>query len=244
MCTLIFLHRPGADWPLLLAGNRDERVDRPADPPGRWWPDRPDVRAGRDRLADGSWFGVNDHGVAAAMLNRPGTLGPAPGKRSRGELVLEALDHADAAVAAEALVELNPHAYRPFNLVVGDSQDAIWLKHDGTRMTAQPIPPGLSVLTANDLNDPGDARISRHRPIFEGLPLPDPATGDWSHWIAALGAGAAAGRSDALCLPVLDGFGTVSSTLLALPHTPGRSTPPKLWHAEGPPDRTAFAPLP
>ena len=32
-------------------------------------------------------------------LNRKGTLGPATGKRSRGELVLEALDHAEARAA-------------------------------------------------------------------------------------------------------------------------------------------------
>src|SRR3546814_2463721 len=80
--------------------------------PGRHWPDRPQVVAGIDRLAGGSWLGVNDDGVVAAVLNREGTLGPAPGLRSRGELVLEALDHADAAAAAAALGALNPDAYR------------------------------------------------------------------------------------------------------------------------------------
>jgi Transport and Golgi organisation 2 len=131
MCTLVLLRRPGAAWPLVLAANRDELATRPARPPGRHWPDRAEVVAGLDVQAGGSWLGINDCGVVAGVLNRTGTLGPAAGKRSRGELVLEALDHADAAAAAQALSDLDPHAYRPFNLVIADSRDAFWLRHAG-----------------------------------------------------------------------------------------------------------------
>src|SRR5690625_4299835 len=95
--------------------------------PGRHWPDRPDILAGQDLLSGGSWLGINDHGVAAAILNRYGSLGPAADKRSRGELVLEALDHADARDAALALAEIEPRAYRSFNAVVADNRDAYWL---------------------------------------------------------------------------------------------------------------------
>jgi hypothetical protein len=135
MCTVVLLRRPGAPWPLLLAANRDEHKSRPWRAPGRHWPDRPDVVAGLDELARGSWLGVNDDGVGAAILNRTGTLGPAAGKRSRGELVLEALDHADAAAAAAALADLDPAAYRPFNLIVADHRDAFWLRHAGALPT-------------------------------------------------------------------------------------------------------------
>jgi Transport and Golgi organisation 2 len=131
MCTVVLLRRPQAPWPLLLAANRDELRSRPWRPPARHWPDRPDVVAGLDVLAGGSWLGVNDDGVVAAVLNRVGSLGPAAGKRSRGELVLEALDHADAAAAAKALADLDPDAYRPFNLVIADAKDAFWLRHAG-----------------------------------------------------------------------------------------------------------------
>src|SRR5437764_11706760 len=103
MCTLVILRRPDHHWPVLIGANRDEMIDRPALPPGRHWPDRPEVVAGLDQLAGGAWLGLNDLGVAAAVLNRQGSLGPAPGPRSPGQLVLEALDHADAADAAAAL---------------------------------------------------------------------------------------------------------------------------------------------
>jgi uncharacterized protein with NRDE domain len=132
MCTLIVLRRPKASWPLIVAANRDELASRPARPPGRHWPDRAEVVAGLDVQAGGSWLGINDYGVVAGILNRPGTLGPAAGKRSRGELVLEALDHADAPSAAARLAAIDPDAYRPFNLIIADARDAFWLRHAGT----------------------------------------------------------------------------------------------------------------
>ena len=39
----------------LLAANRDERLDRPWDPPAEWWPDRLGMVGGRDRDAGGTW---------------------------------------------------------------------------------------------------------------------------------------------------------------------------------------------
>jgi uncharacterized protein with NRDE domain len=78
-------------WPLLLAANRDEKLDRPSRPPGCHWIDQPDVLGGLDVLAGGTWLAINRAGVVAAVLNRLGSLGPAPGKRSRGVLPLLAL---------------------------------------------------------------------------------------------------------------------------------------------------------
>ena len=113
MCTIVVLNRPGHDWPILIAANRDERLGRPWKKPAAHWLDRPEVVAGLDVDAGGSWLGLNAGGVVAAVLNREGTLGPALGKRSRGELVLEALDHMDAVDAADSLLALDPRAYRP-----------------------------------------------------------------------------------------------------------------------------------
>ena len=127
--------------------------------------------AGQDELAGGTWLGVNDHGVAAAVMNRPGSLGPADDKRSRGELVLDALDFADAADAAEALAQIDPHAYRPFNLVIADNRDAWWLRSQPSlsqnTVEAFELPAGLSMLTAHDRNDASSDRIGNYLPRFE-----------------------------------------------------------------------------
>ncbi len=186
MCTVIVLRRPDHAWPLLFAANRDEMADRPWKPPGRHWPDRKEIVAGQDELAGGSWLGVNDHGVLAGVLNRPGTLGPVPGLRSRGELVLEALDHADATAAVAAMRDLDSRAYRAFNLVIADNRDAYWIRSLGRagpiRPTVAEIPPGLSMITAHDRDDPESARIRYHRPRFAAAKTPDPDKGDWTAW--------------------------------------------------------------
>ena len=70
MCTFIVSWQPGERWPLLLGANRDELITRAWRKPGRHWSDRPEVIAGQDIKAGGSWLGINDHGVIAGILNR------------------------------------------------------------------------------------------------------------------------------------------------------------------------------
>ncbi|WP_207476340.1 NRDE family protein [Arenibaculum pallidiluteum] len=221
MCSLVVLRRPGDAFPVILAANRDEMAGRPWRPPARHWEDRPHVFGGFDEAAGGTWLAMNDDGVVAAVLNRHGTLGPAPGKRSRGELVLDALDYADAAEAVRALVHLDPNAWRPFNLVILDDRDAFCVIHRGEGpIEAQPLPPGLSMITHAEPNDAGEPRIRMHRPRFAAAPDPDPAAGRWDAWQALLASTEhepAAGPRGAMSFATPQGFGTSSSALIALP---------------------------
>lgn len=243
MCSIVILYRPTHEWPVLIGANRDEMTDRPWDPPGRHWPDRPQVVAGLDRLAGGSWLGINDQGVVAGIMNRTSSLGPAPGKRSRGELVLDALDHADAEYAAEALGQLDPAAYRPFNMVIADNREVYWLRNLGIRegwVEATKLPPGLSMLTAHDRNDAaGSKRIAAFLPRFERAPIPDPETGDWQGWAELLASREIApggGPYDTMNIVAENGFGTLSSALIALPR-PGLERRP-VWHSASAPIAT------
>jgi hypothetical protein len=228
MCTLVILRRPGDEWPVVIGANRDEMIDRPALPPGRHWPDRPEVIAGLDQLAGGSWLGLNDWGVAAAVLNRHGSLGPAPGQRSRGELVLEALDHADAVSAASALSDLDPAAYRTFNLIIADNRDAFWLRHAGAdTVEVHPIKEGLSLIAAGDLDDFVTPRLAFGLIPFSAAPAPD-ADGSWGTWEALLSddqppLGAPADAAIRFGRP--RGFATVSSALISLPAEPSPQHP-------------------
>ncbi len=224
MCTLVLLRRPGHDWPVVVAANRDEMIERPSRPPGRHWDDRPEVVAGLDELAGGSWFGVNDHGVIAGILNRFGSLGPAPGQRSRGELVLEALDHADALAAATALGDLDPRAYRSFNLIIADNRDAFWLRHadpsGSLPIETRPLGDGLAMIAAGDLDETETPRLRRYRPRFVAASLPDPGSRDWSLWEGLMADDEAAPGGEpwsAMRFTTARGFATVSSALIALP---------------------------
>jgi hypothetical protein len=218
MCTVILLHRPGHAWPVLVAANRDEMLDRAWDPPGPWWPHLPMVTGGRDRLSGGTWMATNRAGVMAAVLNRPGSLGPTPGKRSRGELPLLALREATAAAAASAIAALPAGEWRPFNMVVADRHGGIFLRGEGRgRPEALPLTPGLSMVTALDPNDLASPRTARHLPRFRAAPAPDPAVADWAGWEALLADDSiAVTRADTLRVPPTDGFGTVCASLLAI----------------------------
>ncbi|MCC9620155.1 NRDE family protein [Thalassospira sp. MA62] len=257
MCTVIILRRPDHDWPVIIGANRDEMNTRPWKSPARHWDDRPDIVAGLDENAGGTWLGVNEEGVVAAVLNRYGTLGPQDGKRSRGELPLEALDHADAIDAAQALAELDGRAYRPFNMVIADNRDAYWLANRGiSKIEIQEIPEGLSILTAFDLNDVENSpRTKRNLSRFVSAPPPNPEADDWFAWQALLAdTGNAAPdpdhydiRPDAMLVRSNMGFETVCSSLIGLPAIP--TTDHKLprrpvWlFANGQPDSTPFHPV-
>ncbi len=245
MCTLVILSRPDHEWPILIAANRDEKLDRPWLGPAAHWPDRPDIVAGMDELAGGSWLGMNASGVVAAVLNREGTLGPEAGKRSRGELVLDALDYADALDAAEALGALDSRAYRPFNLVVADNRDAFLLTHrGGATVAVEPLPEGLTMVTAMERDDPGSPRIRLYRPRFLAALPPDPASGDWRSWEALLASRdreAGSGPGGAMFIDPVPGveagrFGTVSSSLIALPAIAQSERRPIWRFASGPPE--------
>lgn len=221
MCTFVILRRPDHNWPVIVAANRDEMNERAWRPPGRHWPDRPEVIAGMDELAGGSWFGLNDHGLVAGILNRTGSLGPADGKRSRGELVLDALGFSEAADAMDALRYLSPTAYRPFNMIIADNRNAYWLRHDGaTGIAVQELPTGISMITDKDLNDLGSPRIERFLPQFKFVQPPDVDAGDWRSWtdlMMSTDSGKTGQYGNAMYMPFETGFGTVCSSLVALP---------------------------
>ena len=212
---MITLQRPGHAWPLLLAANRDELTSRAWEPPAVHWPGQPGIVAGRDILGGGTWMGLNDAGLVAAVLNRQGSLGPEPAKRSRGELPLLALACSNATSAAAAVAALDGAAYRSFNMVLADRHSVWFVRSLGAgQPEASRLPPGLHMVTAHDPDDLASPRVARHLPRFAVAPAPEPP--DWSPWDRLLGDtdGPAAA---ALTVPPVGGFGTVCSSLIGLP---------------------------
>ncbi len=178
-------------------------------------------------------MGINAAGVAAAVLNRSGSLGPAPGKRSRGELPLLALEHLTAAKAAAAIAALDGGGWRSFNMVIADRNEAWFVRsHGDDSPEAMVLPPGLHMITAHDPDDLDSPRVARHLPRFRAAPPPEPP--DWSAWQALLSD--TSGGTAALNVPAQDGFGTVCASLTGLPDA-GR---PVWLFAGGPPDRAVF----
>ena len=90
MCLMIFAWHAHPDYPLVLAGNRDEfyaRRTRPA----AWWGQAVSLLAGQDEEAGGTWFGITRRGRLAALTNVRAPTERNPHAPSRGALVLAAL---------------------------------------------------------------------------------------------------------------------------------------------------------
>ena len=222
---------------MLLAANRDEMLERAWDPPNSYWSDKPGVIAGRDRSGGGTWMGINRHSVVAAVLNRPGSLGPAAGKRSRGELPLLALTRASATEAAEAIAATDAGAWRSYNLVLADRRGAIFVRGLGHGCPElRPLMPGLHMVTAHDPDDPDSPRVARHLARFRAARAPEP--GNWADWQAIL-ADSSGEPGEQINVVPRGGFGTVCSSLLMLP----ASGPPVWQFAPGAPDMAGFRPI-
>ena len=90
VCVLLVALQQHERYPFILAANRDEFFNRPA-AAANFWHDNPEILAGRDKTAGGTWLGITRSGRFAALTNHPGAYTNAPSPKSRGDLVREFL---------------------------------------------------------------------------------------------------------------------------------------------------------
>ena len=158
----------------------------------------------------------------AAVLNRINTLGPAPGRRSRGELPLAALDHPTAGGAAGSIARIDParlspvqhgHRRRRRGLLRALHRRQRTGRRRQASVDVEAVPAGLSMITAYDRNDLRSPRIRRYLPQVRGGTRAATRSGDWGGWIALLAArdfDPDAGPGGAMTVVTSTGFGTVS----------------------------------
>ena len=97
-----------------------------ASAPAAFWADCADVFGGRDLVAAGSWLALNRNGRFAAVTNvRTGRQTSAA--RSRGALVANFVGAKTGTDRYAADVAAQRGQYGPFNLVVGDSKQALFV---------------------------------------------------------------------------------------------------------------------
>jgi uncharacterized protein with NRDE domain len=151
MCLILFAYRAHPRYPLVVAANRDEWFRRPTAPAG-FWSDAPEVLAGRDLEAGGTWLGVTRGGRFAALTNfrDPATLrDDAP---SRGALVSDFLTSSTDADAYLRSVRRDADRYNGFNLVLGDQTS---LRYFSNREgDARALHPGIYGLSNHLLDAP------------------------------------------------------------------------------------------
>ena len=129
MCTIVVARDAFGGQPLLIWANRDEMQDRPSVGPAV----REGVLAPRDLVAGGTWLGVNRHGLFVGITNRFAG-GVDRTRRSRGELVIAALQHGSAARAADAILGRAAADYNGFHLVMADTSSLHVVWSDGAAL--------------------------------------------------------------------------------------------------------------
>ncbi|HYW05191.1 MAG TPA: NRDE family protein [Gammaproteobacteria bacterium] len=151
MCLLFVAWEAHPRYRVVVAANRDEFHQRPT-APAAFWEDHPEVAAGRDLQAGGTWLGVARTGRYAAVTNYREAASPPDAERSRGELVSGALLYPGPTGDYLRAVERRGREYQGFNLLAGDG-DGLWYysNRDGhpRRLT-----PGLYGLSNGLLDTP------------------------------------------------------------------------------------------
>jgi uncharacterized protein with NRDE domain len=156
MCLIVLGWRVHPDYPLIVAANRDEFHARPA-APAAFWDDHPQILAGRDLEARGTWMGVSRGGRFAAVTNYRGAREPRA-VESRGALVSRFL--ANGTKTGAYVKSLKQTLYSGFNLLASDGEDLWWTSNRGGE--PRRLDPGVYGL-GNTLLDAPEVDLAKER---------------------------------------------------------------------------------
>jgi uncharacterized protein with NRDE domain len=252
MCLLVFAWQTEPAYSLVVAANRDERFERPAQSLCVLRERDPRILGGRDDLAGGTWLAVNQHGVVAGLTNRPAPGGRDLSKRSRGELPLMAAGQPTAHDAAHELARrVKPGEYNPAWLLVGDRDSLHYVEIAADRPPSfRVLFPGIHILENVALGQPS-LKVDRVRSLMaEATPKGEPL---WTtlptvmadHTVPTAGGGDRQEVAEwerrpatlASCVHT-DDYGTRSAVLVRVPIDPAAT--PDMLVADGPPCTAPF----
>ncbi len=166
MCLITFKFSPHTDTPLTMVANRDEFHARES-LSAQFWQDKPDVLAGIDVQAGGTWMGVTTDGRFAAITNVRRLPSPHKGVISRGQLVADFLSQPQDCEQYLKTIHSQGHQYDGFNLLVGNREQCWYLSNHST-FGPQSLAPGLYGLS--------NAQLDTHWPKVE---FAKQALGQW-----------------------------------------------------------------
>ncbi|WP_342043181.1 NRDE family protein [Bacillus sp. OTU2372] len=149
VCLILFAYRVHKEYQLIVAANRDEFYRRPT-APAYFWEDHPEILAGRDLEKMGTWMGVTTSGRFAALTNYRDPKEATEGKRSRGELVADALKYKGNMEEYMQNLEAHNHLYPGYNLLAGDGHDLYYYSNVGGKL--EKLAPGIYGVSNHLLN--------------------------------------------------------------------------------------------
>lgn len=151
MCLIFVALRVHPSYPLVIAANRDEYYDRRT-APAAFWPEAPDLLAGRDLRAGGTWIGVTRTGRIAALTNYRDPESNRPDAPSRGAIVTSFLLSREEPLRWLQRFLPDVHRYNGFSFLAGQNDDLYYFCSRGEEIVK--LTPGIHGLSNHFLNTP------------------------------------------------------------------------------------------
>ncbi len=233
MSLLAILYQLVPDSPILVAANRDEKLDRVCPTPSIQ-SGKPRILASIDQQTGGTYLGVNQSGMFCGLTTRRKMYVP-PNPKSRGTLCREMLKTSSARQAVDlAMEELHGNQYDGANFVVADSESG-WVIHAGNDINVVPLQEGLSIVGQMDVDDAMDERAALARRLLTLQMLDSPVK--FLAVASKVFARAPMGGGRPGMVVRQPNFGTVSSTLISLGKKPRDAI---YQYSNGAPDESKF----
>lgn len=165
MCLIFIGLAAHPRYKLLIAANRDEFYERQT-VPAHFWNEKPEILAGRDLEAGGTWLGLTREGRFSLVTNYRDMRNLKTGTPSRGALVSDFLSSQKP--PADYLAELVPRApqYNGYNLLVGTVDEIHY--HSNYQHGIRAVEPGIHGLSNHLLNTPWP-KVSKGKEKFQQL---------------------------------------------------------------------------
>ncbi len=149
MCLITFAWQYHEEYPLIVLANRDEFYKRPT-ATAEYWKDYPNILAGRDLEAGGTWMGVAKGGRWSALTNYRDLSNIIPDAPSRGALTTDFLKSYLSPKEYLSSVKQSQKNYNGYNLLVGDRHKLYY--HNNINHEIIKITPGIYGLSNSLLN--------------------------------------------------------------------------------------------
>jgi len=139
------------EYRLVIAENRDEFFNRPTEA-ARFWPDSPEVLAGKDLERGGSWFGVTRSGRWAVVTNYRDFHHRRYSRLSRGGLVSRFLQEDEEIELFQQKLSEDDGHYAGLNFIAGDQEQIVYFSNTGGG--SRVVGPGVYGLSNHWLDTP------------------------------------------------------------------------------------------
>jgi len=165
MCLIFLSYNQHPKYPLIIAANRDEFLDRPALPMD-YWPENPNILAGQDLTGGGTWLGVTTSGYFSMLTNYRDMANIKTNAPTRGKLVLDYLKgEFDPATYLQAL-DASGGQYNGYNILLGTMHNPWYYSNQNHKFYQ--LGSGLYGLS-NALLDSNWPKVDRGKTAFREL---------------------------------------------------------------------------